>query len=281
MIDNPFITVITPVYNCERYIEECILSIKQQKYQYYEHIIVDGGSTDNTLNIIKKYEGTYPMKWISEKDKGMYDAINKGFNLSKGNVMSWLNADDKYMQGAFDIIANVFQKKDIEWVTGLPTITVEIDDSREIMYTTSLESPVYCRRLIRAGCYERRMLWFIEQESTFWTRTLWEKIGAQVELNYQYAGDFFLWKSFAEHTALYTVNAIISTFRVHNNQKTSQMEKYYDEIGRGASKYKIFRKILIVFTFFYGLMSKDKLIDISELYREEMNEYREQNVKNN
>ena len=73
----PKLSIITPVYNCDKYIEDCILSIKQQTNTNFEHIIVDGGSTDSTLEIIKKYAGTYNMRWISEPDNGMYDAICK------------------------------------------------------------------------------------------------------------------------------------------------------------------------------------------------------------
>ena len=89
-------SIITPCYNSEKYLEECIKSIMSQKYKDFEHIIVDGGSTDGTLDILKKYERLYNMRWISEKDDGMYDAINKGMRMANGDVLSWINSDDVY-----------------------------------------------------------------------------------------------------------------------------------------------------------------------------------------
>ena len=87
MKENPRISIVTPTYNSEEYLEACILSIRNQCYENLEHIIIDGGSTDGTLEIIRKYELDYPLRWISEPDGGMYDAINKGFQWRQ--AISW------------------------------------------------------------------------------------------------------------------------------------------------------------------------------------------------
>lgn len=105
------ISIITPTYNSEKYLEKCILSILQQGCCEYEHIIVDGGSTDGTLSIIRKYEKLYPMKWISEKDNGMYDAIAKGFKLASGDIFCWLNSDDMYMPWTLRAVSNSNESK--------------------------------------------------------------------------------------------------------------------------------------------------------------------------
>ncbi len=97
MNSKPLVSIVTPSLNQGGFIEDCIRSVKNQSYKNIEHIIVDGGSTDATINILKKYEGTYNMIWLSEPDNGMYDAINKGFKLSKGEIMAWINADDMYL----------------------------------------------------------------------------------------------------------------------------------------------------------------------------------------
>ncbi len=110
------ISIVTPTYNSEKYLEECILSIKNQKFTDYEHIIVDGKSSDRTLDIIKKYDGTYPMRWISEKDKGMYDAISKGFKIAKGDIFCWLNSDDMYMPWTLAAVDAVIKKKEFHGV---------------------------------------------------------------------------------------------------------------------------------------------------------------------
>lgn len=90
------ITIITATYNSEQTLSDTINSILQQNYDNYEYIIVDGASKDNTINIIKKYEPQFKgkLKWISEKDKGIYDAMNKGISLASGDVFGILNSDD-------------------------------------------------------------------------------------------------------------------------------------------------------------------------------------------
>jgi len=95
-INRPLVSIITPSYNQGKFIEETILSVKRQNYSEIEHIIVDGCSTDNTLDVIKNYDGEYNLRWISEKDNGQADAINKGFSMAEGNIVGWLNSDDIY-----------------------------------------------------------------------------------------------------------------------------------------------------------------------------------------
>ena len=100
MRENPLISIVTPCLNSEEYLEYCIKSIMSQSYPNVEHIIVDGGSTDSTLDIIRKYEGRYNMRWFSEKDNSMYEAIINGFKLANGEIYAWLNSDDMYMPWA-------------------------------------------------------------------------------------------------------------------------------------------------------------------------------------
>lgn len=115
------ITVVTAVYNGEEYIEECIKSIMNQTYQNFEHIIMDGGSTDNTLEIAKKYEKLYNVKIYSRKDNGMYDAIANGFELATGDILCWLNSDDMLMPWAFEVMQKVISETKAQWCMGFPT----------------------------------------------------------------------------------------------------------------------------------------------------------------
>lgn len=262
-MQNVFFSIVTPVYNGEKYIEECILSLKEQYGVKYEHIIMDGGSTDKTMDIIKKYEKSYPVKVVSEKDKGMYDAINKGFMMARGNVLAWLNADDKYMPWTLKMAEKVFENTKAQWITGIPAVNVEKNDDIRMQYIMADSPFVYCRSYLKAGFYEGRMLGFIQQESTFFTKELWEKAGGKIPDNYQYAGDYFLWKSFAKYEPLYTVNSILANFRVHGSQKTSQMDKYYEEIGKKTIKYKLLRRPLRASLSLYAVFNhKRKLIDV-------------------
>lgn len=269
MEKEPFFSIITPVYNCEEYIEECIISIKEQDYKNFEHIIIDGGSTDRTMDIVKKYAGSYRMRFVSEKDHGMYDAINKGFSMANGQIFSWLNADDRYMPWALKIAAEVFSKNKVQWITGIPAVNLELEKGKEVQYIMTDTAPVYSQYYLKKGYYEGRILGFIQQESTFWTRELWEKSGGIISEKYQYAGDYFLWKAFAKQEPLYTVNAILANFRVHEKQKTAQMEKYYNEIGRKTWKYKLLRRPLLaslpLYTIFYY---KKRMIDIRKIILE-------------
>ncbi len=106
----PLVSIVTPSLNQGRFIQETILSVKDQTYPNIEHIIVDGGSTDGTLDIIKKYEGTYKMRWVSEPDSGQSDAINKGWRMAKGEILAYLNSDDTYMPWAVETAVELFSE---------------------------------------------------------------------------------------------------------------------------------------------------------------------------
>ena len=107
---NPLFSIITVVYNNQKYLEETILSVLKQSYKNFEYIIVDGGSTDKTLEIIKKYNNKIDY-WVSEKDKGIYDAFNKGMSLCRGNFIGIINSDDTYTKNSLKIISSYIKKK--------------------------------------------------------------------------------------------------------------------------------------------------------------------------
>lgn len=109
---SPLFSIITVVYNNEKYLEETILSVLKQSYKNFEYIIVDGGSTDRTLEIIKKYNNKIDY-WVSEKDKGIYDAFNKGMSLCRGNFIGIINSDDIYTKNSLKIISSYIKKKPV------------------------------------------------------------------------------------------------------------------------------------------------------------------------
>lgn len=219
-------SIITPCYNSKEYIEQCILSIKNQSYLNYEHIIVDGGSTDGTLEIIKQYEKTYSMKWISEKDQGMYDAINKGFSMAEGDVFSWINADDCYMPWSLQAVADCMEKYPyVQWVTGIPT-TFNIKGM--LYFRSGYKVKTYNRKCIAKGEHHIRGKGAIQQESTFWRKQLWERVG-NIDLRFKTAGDFDLWRRFAQYESLYTLNTILAGFRIRDGQKSEDTITYCKE----------------------------------------------------
>jgi len=137
-MDYPKISIITPSYNQGRYIEQTIQSVLSQNYPNLEYIIIDGGSTDETVDIIKKYESqlTY---WVSEKDSGQTDAINKGFAKCTGYIINWLNSDDYYEPATLHRVANAFMNnKDCKVVCGTEWAFEDEVESHKILNAGSI-----------------------------------------------------------------------------------------------------------------------------------------------
>lgn len=213
----PRIALVTPVFNSAKYIEQTILSVLAQNYPHLEYFIIDGGSTDGTLDIIRKYESQIS-GWLSEPDNGMYDAINKGFARTSGDVMGWISATDQLHTGGLAVAGSVFRDlPEVEWITGRPT-----GFNDEGMTTLVLDIPHWSRSRFLAGANR-----YIQQESTFWRRSLWEKADAHTDSSRRSASDFELWVRFFRHARLYSVDALIGGFRVHaDSDSISAMDRY-------------------------------------------------------
>lgn len=215
----PRISIVTATYNQGSYIEDTILSILNQEYPNLEYIIIDGGSTDNTLDVIRKYESRISF-WVSEKDSGLYDALDKGFKKTTGEIMGWLNSDDILHHHSLFSIAEIFNcNKEVDWVQGYPTV---INDSGKIIFHRPHRYSKYSFYL--KEYYDGV---FIQQESTFWRRNLWERSGATISTAYKYAGDFELWMRFYRHADLYITQAMIGSFRVRQGQLSSENYSAY------------------------------------------------------
>lgn len=165
----PKVSIVTPSFNQEKYIAETIESVISQDYPDLEYIIIDGASTDNSVEIIKDYADKYPfIKWVSEKDRGQSHAINKGFKMCVGEIVAWLNSDDTYEPGAIHAQARFLaDNPDIDLVYGDAGITDEAGNLKE-MFPYAEEFDL--QRLININA-------MIMQPSAFWRRSLFEKIG--------------------------------------------------------------------------------------------------------
>jgi len=205
----PRISLVTPVFNSARYIEQTIQSVLAQNYPSLEYFIIDGGSTDGTLDIIRKYESQIS-GWISEPDSGMYDALNKGFARTTGEVMGWISATDMLQVGGLSVVGSVFRDlPEVEWITGRPT---HFNEEGQVYNVDPV--PRWTRIRYLAG-FNR----YIQQESTFWRRSLWEKAGGYVDASGRYGivADFELWVRFFRHAKLFPVDALIGGYRMDRN----------------------------------------------------------------
>lgn len=218
----PKISIVTPTYNSARYLEATIKSVVDQGYSNLEYIIVDGGSTDNTIEIIKKYD-KYITWWISEPDNGMYDAINKGFEKSTGEIMAWLNSDDMYHPGALNIVSQIFSEiKVVDWIIGTPSLYNKSGECVKIFPNTR-----WSKSRFSVGDFK-----WIQQENVFWRRSLWEKVDTHIESSYKYAGDFELWCRFYKYSELCSVQTSLAGFRFHGDQLSlNNSSDYNNEVN--------------------------------------------------
>lgn len=230
------VTIITPVYNGEEYLEKTVLSIISQSYKNIEYIVVDGGSTDSTMQIIQKYSSNIDIV-ISEPDKGMYDAIAKGIDASTGELITWINCDDILYPWAVKY-AVLEANKGFQWITGVPS---KINSNEEMIEVLHPER--FFRFAIRLGWYKPGHLGPIQQEGTFFTRSLYNR--TFINSNLKLAGDYDLWIKFASLEKVKVVKTILASFRVHRKQLSSNLVDYLSECNqvKRVWYFKIFRLI--------------------------------------
>ncbi|MGC3947709.1 MAG: glycosyltransferase family 2 protein [Chryseolinea sp.] len=209
MSTSPRITVITPSYNQGAFLEQTILSVLGQNYPNLEYFIFDGGSTDNSVEIIKKYQNRLAF-WISEKDGGQAQAINRGFSMATGDIIGWLNSDDLYMPGVLEKIASCFTSTEEKVVFG-----------NCINFWEGKPSSVSGSNVSRwHKTLDLSLVDYIIQPSSFWSRSTLEKVGPLNE-SYTYVFD---WEWFLRAkllgVSLIPIDSIISMYRFHQNHKS-------------------------------------------------------------
>jgi glycosyltransferase involved in cell wall biosynthesis len=218
MAGLPRISIVTPSFNQGRFLAAAIESVLSQAYENLEYIVIDGGSADGSVDIIKRYAHRLAY-WVSEPDRGQTDAIIKGFQFSSGEIMGWLNSDDLLLPHCLATVARSF--------IGSPTTQMIYGN---IVVINEHGHALGESRQIQVGFHD---LYYgghiINQEATFWTRGLYEKAGG-LNRNLSYAMDYDLWVRMAEISRPLHVSSYLAAFRRHPLQKTKRMEPYRMEL---------------------------------------------------
>jgi glycosyltransferase involved in cell wall biosynthesis len=221
----PKITIITPSFNQGEFLEETILSVLSQNYPNLEYLIMDGGSTDNSVDIIKKYQAQISF-WVSEKDSGQAEAINKGLKRASGEIISWLCSDDVYLPDALHKVADLFGKNpDSVMLHG-----------KAVLFGNSIKE-----RVIGAHETELPLKYFsvipFPQPSSFFRRKLIDEQGLLDE-SLHFAMDYDLLVRTALHYSLIPSNEIFSKYRMHKQSKSvSMLQEFVVEWSRVFSKF--------------------------------------------
>ena len=224
MSNIPLVTIVTPVYNGEKFIEQTILSVINQTYTNIQYIVIDGQSSDNTVKIINKFLNKIDY-FVSEKDKGMYEALDKGFKLGKGKYFAWINADDFYFTDAIKKSVDYMEKNMLDWIVGNPST---LNNKNKLITRTPYYYPNF---IIKNGLAVPCFWGYIPQESSIFSKKLYLKSGG-INKKYKYAGDFDLWKKFSNHSDLQTVPIKIGVFRKRVGQLSGDQKSYLNEINQ-------------------------------------------------
>ncbi len=212
---DPLVSIITPSLNQGRFIEQTILSVLNQTYNNIEYIILDGGSTDNTIDIISSYARDARIKWFSEKDKGQYDAVNKGFMMAQGDIVGWINADDLYAESTIANIVKLFtEKDDVDIIYGK---FYHIDENDTFL--RQMPARPYSFKWLRRFC-------FINPSVTFFRATVVQREGLLIDNSISTYGDWDWFLRLAEAgKRFYFLPQFLGYFRMHQDSRIVRMKR--------------------------------------------------------
>ncbi|KAA3642759.1 MAG: glycosyltransferase [Chloroflexi bacterium] len=218
MSRHPLVSIVTPSYNQAQYLEATIKSVMRQTYFRFEHIVIDGGSTDGSIEILEKYDHQLAY-WVSEPDKGQTDAINKGFAKANGHILAWLNSDDTYEPHAMaQAVEYLEANRDIGLVYGDANF---IDSAGEVIGRFPAAQTDYKR--LREGYVH------VPQQAAFWRAKLWRKVGP-LDPDFYFAMDYDLWVRLAKISQIKYLPGVWANFRLHGDSKTIADDSAWPEM---------------------------------------------------
>lgn len=224
-MEYPKISIVTPSYNQAHFLEQTILSVLGQNYPNLEYIIMDGGSTDGSVDIIKKYDKIISY-WISEPDDGQADAISKGFSKSSGTILGWINSDDYYLPGTLFLTAKNLDSNKHQLFIGN---CIRYYQDLNKLKTTNVDQFSFDQIIYND---------FIVQPSSFWTRLAYEKSMLRTDFHYAFDWDFFI-RLYNNDTDLIKTTEYLSVYRFHKDHKTGNGDK-----ARNDEIIKIYQSVL-------------------------------------
>ncbi len=229
---KPLISVITPSYNQAQYIRQTIESVVRQDYDDIQYIIIDGDSTDGSVDIIKEY-ASFLDYWVSEPDTGQSDAINKGLAKAKGDLVTWINSDDLLLPGALQSVANAWLKNPTASLISGNCIRIGPQNEYLICHVVPRQMQ----------WFSKRGLIYIDQPGTFWRRDLF-KTDKLLDTTLHTAMDHDLWYRISlQYKNAFRVNRCLAAFRLHESSKTANIQELFiKETGRLREKYSGGRK---------------------------------------
>jgi glycosyltransferase involved in cell wall biosynthesis len=245
----PKVSIITPSFNQSQFLEASILSVLEQDYPNLEYIIVDGGSKDQSVEVIKKYQDRLAW-WVSEKDKGHADALNKGFARATGDILAWLNSDDIYYPNAVsEAVSILTSHPEVGMVYGDADL---IDDAGEAAGQFGSKQTSY-RQMLRGSVH-------IPQATTFIRAEIWRQVGP-LDLSLFFSFDYDLWVKIAKVSKVLYVPRRWAKFRIHGAGKTIvNDDRCYPDMLRvleretGSSLFSWLRLRMIARKLFYSWM---------------------------
>jgi glycosyltransferase involved in cell wall biosynthesis len=208
MSATPLVSIVTPSFNQAQFLEQTIRSVLEQDYPNFEYLIVDGGSTDGSPEIIRRYADRLSW-WVSEPDQGQTDAINKGFSHARGDILAWLNSDDAYLPGAI--------RQAVDYLQSHPQAGMVYGDANLI----DTDGKIIGKFPARQTDYRRlkRGYVHIPQQSAFFRRSLWDQVGP-LDPAFFFAMDYDLWVRLARISELHYYPTLWASFRLHGSGKS-------------------------------------------------------------